>query len=365
MSPRERVVAALQHRQPDRVPFAWNFGPTPEMTIELERYLAPRGIHWQRLRAATDDVLNVSPKYIGPKLPATVDLWGIGRRSTSYGSGSYDEMTVHPLAGVDDVDAIHAYSWPNPEAFDYEALRGDILVADPAHRRAHKLAIDVCGNPLEIYCWMTGLEEALINMVAQPELARAALDHITRYFEAKQRRALAVCADLVDILYYADDLGGQAGLLVSRRMYGDVVKPFHARLIRLGKLLAPRAAAMLHSDGAVFDILPNLMDAGVEVLEAVQTDALGMQPARLKRAFGERLAFHGGISVQALLPHCDEREVYEECRRLVEVFGAGGGYIAAPSHAIQVGTPPQNVLSMLRAVLGDEDYAAALADSAR
>ena len=95
------------------------------------------------------------------------------------------------------------------------------------------------------------------------------------------------------------------------------------------------------------------------MLEAVQTDAQGMCPERLKAAYGNRLCFHGGISVQQLLPRSDAATVARECRHLVQVFGRKGGYIAAPAHAIQVGTPPENVLAMLRAVLGKEDDEAA------
>jgi len=98
------------------------------------------------------------------------------------------------------------------------------------------------------------------------------------------------------------------------------------------------------------------MDAGIDVLEAVQTDTAGMIPQRLKTAFGDTLCFHGGISVQNLLPYADPLTIQQECRKLVDVFGKGGGYIAAPSHAIQVGTPPENVLAMLQAVLGETDF---------
>jgi uroporphyrinogen decarboxylase len=117
---------------------------------------------------------------------------------------------------------------------------------------------------------------------------------------------------------------------------------------------------MYHSDGAVFDILDDLIDAGIDVLEAVQIDAAGMEPKRLKRAFGDRLSFHGGISVQNLLVDEGAETVFDRCRALIATLGAGGGYIAAPTHAIQVGTPPENVLAMLRAVLGDADFEAAM-----
>jgi len=147
---------------------------------------------------------------------------------------------------------------------------------------------------------------------------------------------------------------------MSKKVYHEVLKRYQTRLFRLGKALAPQAAVMFRSDGAALDTLPELIDAGIDVLEAVQTDADGMGAERLKDAFGDRLAFHGGIPVQSLLPNADADSVFHESRRLVKIFGDGGGYIAAPTHAVQVGTPPENVLVMLRAVLGEEDYAAAL-----
>jgi uroporphyrinogen decarboxylase len=367
-TPRARVRRALAHQDPEpggRVPFAWNFGPTPEMARVLAAYLAERGLDWPMLRDAVDDVRAISPRYTGPPLPRHTDLWGIVRRSHSYGAGAYDEISLNPLADVTDPDAMADYSWPDPGLYDYAGFRAQVLAGedpdDPVTLKARKLAINVCGNPFEIYCWMTGLEQALINVLIQPEVVQAALSRITDFFAATMERALHEVGDLVDLLYFADDLGGQRTLLMSPRAYREVLKPYHARLFRLGKRLAPQASVMFHSDGAVFDILPELIDAGIDVLEAVQTDAAGMEPARLKAAYGDRLAFHGGIPVQSLLPHGDAETVYRETRRLVEVFGVGGGYIAAPTHAIQVGTPPENVVSMLRAVLGEADDLAALA----
>jgi uroporphyrinogen decarboxylase len=363
VTPRERVVTALRHREPDRVPFAWNFGPTPEMAGVLTDYLAARGVDWPTFRDAVDDIRTVSPTPLAPA--PDVDIWGIRRAAHSYGTGSYDEIVHHPLAGVVDPAALDGYPWPDPAAYDFEGFRAQLLAADPEHVRARKLSISTCGNPFEIYCWMTGLEEALVNVLLNPELVRAALGHIADFFAAKLRDALAAAGDLMDILYFADDLGGQQGLLLSRKAYRAVIRPAHARLFALGKALAPHAAIMFHSDGAVFDILPDLIDAGVEVLEAVQTDAAGMDPARLKAAYGDRaseggrLAFHGGIPVQSLLPHTDAETVAQVTRRLVATFGAGGGYVAAPTHAVQVGTPVENVLAMLRAVLGEADFAAA------
>lgn len=187
-----------------------------------------------------------------------------------------------------------------------------------------------------------------------------ALEHITGFLDARLQRTLAAAPDGIDLVFFADDLGTQQGLLMSRESYRTVLQPFHRRLTDTVHRLAPGAHCLLHSDGAVFDVIPDLLDAGLDTLEAVQTDAAGMEPERLKRAYGDRLSFQGAISVQHLLPHGNQETVRAECLHLMEVLGKDGGYIAAPAHAIQVGTPPENVITMLRTVLGDSEYESAL-----
>lgn len=357
MTLRERVLAALAHQSPDRVPFSWGFGPTSEMAERLGAFLAEKKIAWAKLRDAANDIRRVGAEYVGPPLPADTDIWGIRRRQVSYGGGAYHEISHCPLTRLETPAEVAAYAWPSPAVYDDPGLRRQITDGDPERRRAVQIW---GGNPFETYSWMTGLEDTMVRLLTDRELVVAGLEHITGFFEARLRRMLTVCGDLVDIVFLADDLGGQNGLLFSRDIYRDVLQPFHRRLVDVIRHDAPHARIMFHSDGAVFDILPDLMAAGIDILEAVQTDADGMDPSRLKATFGDRLSFHGAISVQSLLPHSDADTVRRECRRLVEILGAGGGYIAAPSHAIQVGTPPENVLAMLEAVLGEADYRAAV-----
>jgi uroporphyrinogen decarboxylase len=361
---RERVLAALSHQSPERVPFSWGFGPTPEMAQVLREYLGEHGLDWDRLRAVTEDVLTIGAAYTQGAAPTREELFGIRFEPQSYGAGTYNEISFHPLAGVKDPAELEHFPWPDPGLYDDAGLRAQVLSVDPLAGRARKLGLETCGNPFEIYCWMTGLEEALCNVRLNRQLVHAALGRITDFFAARLRRTLDACGDLVDICYFADDLGGQAGLLMSRRSYREILQSYHARLFAIAGELAPQAAVMLHSDGAVFDVLPDLLDIGLDVLEAVQVDAAGMDPVRLKAAYGHKLAFYGGISVQALLPYGEASRVAAECSNLVEVFGEHGGYIAAPTHAIQVGTPPANVLAMLQAVLGEDDYEQAC-DAAR
>ena len=158
----------------------------------------------------------------------------------------------------------------------------------------------------------------------------------------------------MDLLFFADDLGGQNGPLISERSYLDVVQPVHRRLFATAHELAPQAKVLYHSDGSVAALIPSLLDAGIDCLEAVQIECAGMDPARLKADYGSRLAFHGAISVQRLLPRESPDTVEFRCRELVKLLGQNGGYIAAPSHAVQMGTPTANVMAMLRGVLGTE-----------
>ncbi len=361
-SPRQRVRTALAHRQPDRVPFSWQFCATPEMSRCLEQELASRSLSWEALRRSTEDIVGLSPDYCGPdaRQGGPWDIWGIGWKDVTYGHGTYREVETYPLAGVDSVAALDDYAWPDPGWYDYAGLARKVAEIDPAK------AVKFLGfNPFETLCWMTGLEEVLCNCAARPELVVRGLEHIVAFYEQRLQRSLTLAAERVDVVFFFDDLGSQNGPLISPAMYRDLIKPFHRRLFTQAHDLAPAAKVMMHSDGSVFRLLDDLIDAGVDVLEAVQIECADMEPRKLKATFGDRLSFHGAISVQQLLPKADAATVERTCRELVEILGTGGGYVAAPSHAIQMGTPVDNVLAMLKGVLGPDGYAAALAGAQR
>jgi len=331
------------------------------MTGVLQEHLQRQNIDWGKLRQAAEHIVYVGPGYTGPALPPRTDIWGIRRKPQSYGAGEYEEIEHYPLAGIQSPDEAATYPWPNPESYDYASLREKTLARHADRWYATKL---IGGNPFEIYSWMTGLEETMINILLNPELVVACLEHITDFFAVRLYRSLKEIGDLVDIVFLADDLGGQHGLLISCDRYRQLIQPFHRRLCEIVKEMAPHCRVMFHTDGSVFAIIPDLIEAGIDILEAVQVDAAMMDPVMLKQTYGQQLSFHGGISVQQLLPHRDAATVESECRRLVNIFGQGGGYIAAPTHAIQVGTPPENVLAMLKGIFGEAEYLALL-DEAR
>ena len=158
------------------------------------------------------------------------------------------------------------------------------------------------------------------------------------------QRALEAARGQIDLVFTADDIGGQQGLLMSLSMWEEFLKPHHQRLNAI--IHAYDARVIYHSDGAVAAAVPGLLDMGIDVLEALQFDAAGMDPADLKTRFGDRLCFAGGVSVQQTLPFGTAEDVRAEVRRLRAILGRHGGYLLGPSHAIQADTRPENITTL-------------------
>ena len=340
--PRERVMLNLRRQEADRPAFAWGFGPQPPAQADLDRHLSAWGIDYPRLFNVTCDTRHFRAVYAGPALPAQQSFWGWTTRPQTYGRGAYDEFDFQPLARAETLADIERHPWPNPAHLDYAALPGMVRHADPDHRFARVLW---GGNVFEIFSWMTGLEQTMILLLTEPEIVHAGLERITGYFQAVLERSLAAAPGEFDVVFLADDLGSQHGPLISRDTYRQMLMPYHVRL----NATAHRHGAytLHHSDGSVYALLGDLIEAGVDCLEAVQVECADMAPEKLKSGFGGKLAFHGAVSVQQVLPVMKSDQVRDEVRRLKAVLGAGGGYICAPSHAIQAGTPAANVVAMV------------------
>ncbi len=304
----------------------------------------------------------IHPRYVGPALPEGqaeyMAIWGIETRTAETGTTTYtDEIARNPLAGIEEVEQFDEHPWPKAADFDFDSLNTARKDADPEGVKAVRLQ---CGNPFEIYCWMVGMEDAMMHLVAEPELVEAGMKRICGFFKDHLQKQVEAFDGEVDLVLIADDLGMQNGLLMSLDTYRDNVKPFHRDLCEHIRRILPEAVIEFHTDGSVFDVLPDLMDVGVQMLEAVQVECARMEPERLADNFGDRLMFQGGISVQQVLPFKTPEEVKAFCRRLIGTLGRNGGYLAAPSHAVQAGTPPGNIIAMLEEVLGAERWEAAL-----
>ncbi len=257
------------------------------------------------------------------------------------GAGDYDEIDYYPLAGAESIDDLRKFRWPSPDWFDYEGIRGQIAEVNADGERC----IMIKGGSIFEYSWyMRGFERTFMDMALTPEFTEYIMDRVADFCVAHIDRALAAAGDLIDLIFTADDIGHQQGLLLSLGMWEEIIKPRH---VRLNEVVHRHGARVIyHSDGALMEAVPGLIDMGIDILQALQFDAAGMDPAVLKHKYGDRLCFEGGVSVQKTLPFGSPEDVRREVRERIAVLGRGGGYILGPSHAIQAGTPPENIVAM-------------------
>lgn len=353
MTHRERVLAALDHKPVDRVPVSMvgsYINPAPRKALEVHLQQT-RGIGVDAFLSPIVDLKAVCPAYIGPPLPAGTDFWGVQRATVQAGHDQYDEITSSPLATAQTVDDIMAHAWPRHEWFDYESIPRQI----EAIRAEGDYAIWLYGpgNIFESAWYMRGFEQMFIDMFDSPEFADTLMRKVTDFYVEHLRRALEAADGMIDLDFTGDDIAGQRGPLISHSFWEKLIKPHHMRLNKLIHEFGVRV--IYHSDGAVTEFVPGLIDMGIDVLESLQFDADGMDPEALKAQYGTRLCFAGGLSVQHTLPFGSVHDVREEARNLIRVLGKDGGYLFGPSHAIQAGTPPENIVAMFEAPFSQQN----------
>jgi len=348
LSSRERVRLALEHQETDRIPIALVCADiNPPAYREFDAYLKQqRGIDAASYLNNVIDVREVNPQYIGPPLEPGKDIWGVGRQAVSYGTGSYDEIVYNPLKDVHSLDDVRDYAWPTTDLFDYSVLDERIQAAQKDGEHCLMLTN---GNIFESSWFMRGFENMFLDLVMNPELAHEIMERVTVFFIDHFTKMLEVADGRVDLVFTADDIGGQNGLLMSLDMWEKNLKPYH---VRLNKAIHEFGAKVIyHTDGSVMKAVDGLIDMGIDVLQALQFSAKGMDPQALKDQFGDRLCFEGGVSVQTTLPFGSAEDVRQETEELISILGKNGGYILGPSHYIQAGTPPENILAMFETAL--------------
>jgi uroporphyrinogen decarboxylase len=348
MNGRERVLRALRHQTTDRIPIAMVCsGINEPARSEFDAYLRrSKGVSAGEFLRDTVDIASVSAAYAGPSVSPGEDMWGVVRTPVSYGEAAYDEIIRYPLAAASSVSDLDAYRWPDVDWFDYSVIPGRIESVLAERERAIMVAN---GNIFESSWYMRGFERMFLDFVLEPAFAHALLGRVTDFYVEFFTRVLEAGGGEIDLVFTADDLGGQQGLLMSREMWEEFVQPHHRRLNEL--IHSFGATVIYHTDGAVMEVVDGLVEMGIDVLQALQFDAAGMDPSALKTMYGRRLCFEGGVSVQHTLPHLAPEAVTAEVKQLITVLGEGGGYILGPSHAIQAGTPSANIAAMFDTAL--------------
>lgn len=348
LSSRERVRLALEHQQTDRIPIAMVCaGINPPARSALEEYLRhERGVGVSTYLKPLIDIKGVGPEYVGPPLSSDADIWGVKRKPVSYGVGSYNEIDFYPLADSKNIDDLKKHRWPRTDYFDYSVLPERIAAAQADGEHCLMIAN---GNLFETSWYLRGFEQMLMDFVLHPELAHAILERVTDFYIEHFKKMLSAANGGIDLAFTADDIAGQSRLLMSPEMWEAFIKPYHIRLNRAIHEFGVKV--IYHTDGAVMNAVEGLIDMGIDILQALQFSAVGMDPVKLKREYGDRLCFEGGVSVQTTLPFGTPEAVRQEVETLIGVLGKNGGYLLGPSHTIQAGTPPENIVAMFDTAL--------------
>ena len=349
ITPRERVQLALQHQATDRVPV--DFLATSESWANLKDYL---GLPNEEsiMEYFGVDVRHPRLRYVGPPLPiysdgSYLDAWGITWGSMPYEGGIYYEPTGHPLAAVKGASDLDNYPWPNPDWWDVSALAEAIEAWD--QETEYAIFLDDFGDPggfYEIANYMRGMEQLFMDMALDPDIPYEIMRHISDVFLVLAERVLTQLGDRVDLIWTSDDIAHQHGMLMSLPMWRELIFPHHERFNRRVHELGGRV--MYHSCGSIVNALPGLIEMGIDVLDVLQFSADNMVPEHLKSTYGDQLCFHGGADVQQLLPRASEEEVGSTISHIIKVMGREGGFILSPSHAVQVDTPPANIVAIYR-----------------
>jgi len=344
MTPRERTLATLDRKPADRTPV--DLWVTPEVLQSLRAHTGETEELAVYQALGLDKIVWVFPGYGGGRFDPNEGngqtMWGVPTRMMQAGLATYQEFGTPPLGTFEDAAQLDDYPlWPDPANFDYAGAR------DWA-RNARALDFATIGpwiSHFEIYCQMRGLENALMDVAADPDFLDATLERIDRIQTAMLERFLTEMGDLIDIVFISDDMGTQESLLLSPAAWD---RHFRERLKRWCDLIHRHGNKVLyHTDGAVRPLLPQIIGCGIDILNPIQHICPGMDRAALQRDFGDQVIFHGGVDNQHVLPFGSADDVRRETRTCIDTLGRAGGYICCSCHNAQAGTPVANILAMI------------------
>jgi uroporphyrinogen decarboxylase len=350
MNSRERTFLALDHKLGDRIPI--DFWATTAVAQRLE---VDQGKTYKEFLDHYDVDLRYidGPAYIGPPLAPGTDIWGVKRDAVSSGtsgqSESYSEVTKAPLSDANDPADIEAYDhWPNPDMFDYDVieaqcdsvLAGDrvvVFMGDRLNRVAQ----------FKPAMYLRGTENIFFDVAANPEVAETIFRKIREFYLEYLERILVAAKGKIDIVLTGDDFGAQNGPLISPDMWRKFIKPGFAKYIDVIK--RHKTLTMHHTCGAVFDLIPDMIECKLDILQSIQPEAKDMSLANLKKMFGKELCFQGGISIQKTMPYGSQSTIRQEVQALADIARQDGGYIFCTSHNIQADTPIESIITLMDA----------------
>lgn len=340
----ERVSAALNHKEPDRVPF--DFWVVPENWVKLMNYFSVD---------RKDDLLDllgidcriITPDYIGPELEKNSDgsffnAWGSVRKIVQNEYSVYEEYAAFPLADAQTVSEVETWDkWPKSSLWDWNSLHRAVEQANRKEKRHIRYDI---GGIFESAWALYGLDSFLVALYEKPEIPEAIMNCYTEIFISNFRAAMAEAGDSIDMVYTYDDVAVQDGLLMSPDMWRRFILPFHQKLNKVIKEYDVKL--IYHSCGSVLPLIDAFKDdMYIDVLNPLQPAAKDMNMRNIKKRWGHTLAFHGGGDLQRTLPFGSVDDVQNEADSLCRILGPDGGYICTSAHYIQADVPLENILA--------------------
>jgi len=259
-------------------------------------------------------------------------------------AGLYNEFYSYPLAHAESVKDIEDYPFFDPlDTSRFSFARGTVK------KFSDKTGIiaDLECSIFETSWYLTGLEKFLMDMMMQKPYVEALMDHVAWINTETGKQLISTGADMI---WCGDDFGTQQGLMIDLETWRKYFKPRIAKMFEEFRSVNPDIKIAWHSCGAVYDLIPDFIEIGLDILNPIQPKAYGMDPQRLKNEYGKDLIFFGGICIQELLPKGSPDQIRDEVIRRAEILGKNGGYIIAPAHNIQEDTPVENIIAFTETV---------------
>jgi uroporphyrinogen decarboxylase len=347
MNSKQRVRAAISHSTPDRTPAAFEAVPTV-----IQKLMTHYGFtdSYQLIDHFDIDVVEIKPHYTGPDLACGIDQngrryetshWGFISTYYETNNESYPMTTYYPLADIDTLDKIQNYSFPDPDWFDYEAIKSQ------CQQYKDKALIFGHEGPFQLMTFLMNMEDFFMLMIDNPDLAKKLLDRMVEFELEYYERTLIAADGQIDIIRPHDDYGTQVSLLFGIDLWRDFFQENTRKLANLAHQYG--AFYQQHSCGAIAPLIPEFIRCGVDVLEPLQKIP-GLLPEELVKWHG-KIAFHGGIDTQTILPVGTPEEVNTEAEKYIKLlnFDSKGGYILMASQAIENDVPIANIEAIYKA----------------
>ncbi len=346
MNHKERVLKALNSEYPDRVPFF--YWDTPEFGEKMMTHLGLKSRD-EVLEYLDVDFRWVEPTYTGPELvdkseKRKRDIWGVGYSKVKKGKYEYWQADSFPLEGVTDLLALDDYHWPVADLFDFSTLDSQIK----KYKDYAIMSAPGYSSPglFRIIQRLIGRDTFMEVMMNSPKFFEKLCYKVIGFYTEFLDCFYDVAQDRVDFIRVADDFGSQSGLTIGNEHWENYIRPAIDAFTERAK--ENGSHFYMHSCGGVRKLLPQFISAGAEVLDPIQTRAMGMSPDGLKKDFGKLITFSGAMDEEKILRKGTPEDVKNGVTELLDIMAPGGRFILGPSHKIKVETPVENVIAMYK-----------------